>query len=216
MSEPNENNDYQKQLLIDFPDKSRWKVKCIDFKIGAANSGTDQIGLALEVVDDEKMNGKQLSCYLFFTDGTIEKTIKALHALGWDNDDLGKLAPSVFSGVAQAVIEHEADKDREGRIIGYRVRVAWINPIGVAMKTLHGAGDVKRLSDRVKQYSARMAAATATGKGAPAAAPPPAARTSGNGGQRTNSGPPPKDDASWMDDAPPPSENDGPPPRGRG
>src|SRR6185437_16355806 len=98
--------------------------------IGAASTGTEQIGVPCEFVDGPN-KGMQITWYGYFSDSAIDRTFESLRTLGFKGDDLGDLSSlgSPDAPVVQLVLENE---DYNGQT---QVKVRWVNKLGgAAMK----------------------------------------------------------------------------------
>jgi hypothetical protein len=107
-----------------------YRAKAIDYAVGEAGTGTQQIGVACQIVQGPAANQVR-TWYGFFSDDAIEVTIKAMRAMGWATNSLDDLDEILRGKEFDIVIEHEADKEDPRKM---RDRIRWINAGGVAMK----------------------------------------------------------------------------------
>ena len=121
----------------------KYVVKLAEWKLGySPNKGTEQIGLVLEVVSGE-CKGEKIVAYKYFSDGAFPWTIKALSALGWDGEDF-----DTFKGLGTTTAEAEIETEtQEGK---RRLKVSWINPIGVAMSEEMSTHKRKSFAERMR------------------------------------------------------------------
>lgn len=137
--------------------------------------------------------GQKITAFLYFGEGSVGHSMKALRACGFTGDDIDKFADQTPDIECQIVVEHEV---YEGKT---RAKVKWINQAGGQGFTFEkplDRGSLRKFSAQFK--SALKAVPSVTGKKAerqaPSAAPP--------------------SDYDGMDSLPPPTDNppDGPPP----
>lgn len=198
-------NNPQDDRLIPEAD---YKVKCVAHKFGRAGTGTEQIGVKLQITEGNH-KGQYLTWYGFFTEAAIDTTIKSLRALGLRGDDLRNCS-SMYEGEAIAVVQHEVDRDNNKR-----ARVRWINGADVAMNDVMNERELGAFASRMRGSMARFPSSQAApANNAPANAPPsrgpapvrppPQQQAFGGNGRQ----PPPRQQqpSSWG--APPPSDDD--------
>lgn len=208
----NEKNENANLLEV-----GEWPIRCLDFALGEAGSGTEQIGVLVQFLDGPN-KGKRRTWYGFWTEDAAETTIKALRALGWKTGELDDL-DDIINGEALAVVVHEPDQKNV-----MRDRIRWINGnMGVAMKKQLDTAAKARLANRVRGLAARLGGGAPAqssskeeknwklngrGRAEPTRDPREDYSRSGKGG----------DDAPWdREDGPPPRDDrDAPPERGRG
>lgn len=184
-----------------------YKVKCVAHKFGRAGTGTEQIGIRLAVVEGPH-KGTHFIYYGFFTDNTIEHTIKAMRALGFTGDDVRDVR-SMYTSEAIAVVAHEADRD--GKV---RERVRWINGADVVMNDVMSPQELSGFAQRMRGAFARFPGGGGVAQPPPqqgqqrSAAPPPQQQGRQQHApppRQQQFGTPPPSDMPWGDDVPPPS-----------
>jgi hypothetical protein len=148
-----------------------WKAKPLEAALGYASTGTEQVAVALRLLEGPD-SGQVVTWYGYFTDKTIERTFESLRYMGWSSDDLGDLS-TVGTMDPYIVLGDEADQ--QGVV---RTRVMWVNDPGgggVALKDRMNAGDIAAFAQRMKGKAialgqARAAAPPTTRGGAGAGA----------------------------------------------
>jgi hypothetical protein len=124
----------------------RYRARAADWDLGLAETGTEQVAVCFEIVEEGEFLGQRVTWFGFFTEGTQERTIKALQTCGWSGDDLANLVGLNQSEV-ELVIEHEQYQGQR------RARVKWVNRVGaggVVMKNLMNDANRKALAERMK------------------------------------------------------------------
>lgn len=170
---------------------SRHKVKCIAHTWGEASTGTPQIGVLCEVTEGD-CKGYMTTWYGSITKDAAEYTIRGMRALGFQGIDITK-CESMYTGEALATFEHDKDKDGNKR-----VRISFINGIGVVMKKTYEGADLARFAQNMKALLAQHGGGGGSA-GAQSLPPMP------NGGQQQpqrGAAPPP-----WGNDVPPPIDD---------
>lgn len=140
--------------------KGRHRARAVNAALGLTQKGAEQVGVQFELLDEP---GGMITWYGYFTEKTMENTVKSLRTCGWDGEDLSDLR-NIDANEVTLVIEHEAD-DKGGT----RAKVRWVNDAGgLAMKS-------QLAPDQAKAFGARMRSAVlAYGKPTPRPAAPPA------------------------------------------
>lgn len=108
-----------------------YRARATGYQFGFAETGTEQVAVTFEIVEEGEHRGQSITWFGFFTPSSSERTVEALRTCGWQGDDLSDLAGIDRNEVA-LVIEHE---EYNGKIV---VRVRWINRVGT------GRVDLKR------------------------------------------------------------------------
>jgi hypothetical protein len=186
MTQTNQNQNQNEPTRRLIPE-GKYRVKAVEAVFGEASTGTEQIGVLLEVVDGDH-KGTLLTWYGYFSEAAEERTIQSMRYLGWKGVDITDLSSMYAGQEAQADIEH--DTDQEGKT---RAKVQWINGIGMKKK-MEGA-QLASFAKRIRGVAARVGGAAAGGA---SSGMPPMNRSNGNGNGR-------------RDDAPPPDDRDAPP-----
>jgi hypothetical protein len=183
-----------------------YRAKAIDYAVGEAGTGTQQIGVACQIVQGPAANQVR-TWYGFFSDDAIEVTIKAMRAMGWATNSLDDLDEILRGKEFDIVIEHEADKEDPRKM---RDRIRWINAGGVAMKKKLNGAEIALLNKKISGVAARLGGGSRQ---------PAQQQGEWRGNRRTEPAHDPRagdrGGAPW-DDAPPPSDRDAPAPRSQG
>lgn len=181
---------------------SRHKVRCIAHTFGEASTGTPQIGVLCEVTEGD-CKGYMCTWYGSITKAAAEYTVRGMRALGFTGIDITR-CESMYTGEALATFEHDENQDGEKR-----VRISFINGIGVVMKKTYEGADLARFAQNMKALLSQTAGGAAAG----AQPLPPMQGQQPQGNQQRDhysaaprsgsngAAPPP-----WGDDAPPPAE----------
>lgn len=148
----NENQNQNRKPSVPHLPATQLRGKPIGLKLTTTKEGTPQEKEALAVqftIADGEHAGKTIGKLLFFTDDTIDITLKAMRAMGWQGVD-----PTNFDGMdkdVMLVIEHEVDTQNGGK----RANVRWVNSIGLNVKPLEGS-KLAAFKQRVGGYAARQ------------------------------------------------------------
>lgn len=161
-----------------------YKARAVDGGLGETSTGKEQIAILFEVLAEGEFKGARLTYYGYFTDGTIESTIKGLRACGWAGTDLSELLDFKKSNLAanevELVIEPEQGQrdgkpevDEKGEPV-MRARIRWINALAriglkAALTVDKAAAFAARMKGRLLAFD--QASKTKT-NGAPASTPP--------------------------------------------
>ncbi len=165
--------------------KLRCKARAVadSHELGYASTGTEQIGMKVELLDGEFANNT-VTWYGYFSSAAEERTLESLKIAGWTGDDIINL-PGLGSAEFELQLEEHEDKETGEPYL----KPTFINRIGVAMKNTMDAS-------QKAAFAARMRAVTGRAQSAP--------RPNGNArptpSRSTHSG--------YDDGAPPPSDSD--------
>ncbi|HZL99005.1 MAG TPA: hypothetical protein VFD43_02035 [Planctomycetota bacterium] len=122
------------------PGTYRAKVGSIDdVQFGFTEKGNEQVAVAFTLLVEPYVNA-QITWFGYFTDKTVETTLKALRNCGWQTDDLNDLT-GVDAREVDLVIESE--EDQQGRL---RARVRWVNQVGGKVKLNNTMSPEQRVS----------------------------------------------------------------------
>lgn len=172
-------------------------VRPVKHKIGFAGTGTEQIGVRLQVMEGPQ-KGKYIVWYGSFTDASEDITIKAMRALGFEGDNIYDCS-SMYANpehTAIAVVAHE--QNQNGKLVS---KVKWINGADVAMKEEMNDAELRSFAQRMRAKFARHGGASSQPQRSTGPAPGPAAGP--QNGQQQRRGydprqePPPADDPPW-------------------
>lgn len=124
----------------------KYVAKLLEWKLGTSSKGGEQIGLLFEITAGE-FAGEKITAYKSFSESAFPWTEKALKALGWDGKDFED-----FTGLGEKTAQIEVEKDTyEGKT---KLKVSWINPIGVAMKNEMTSGQKRSFAERMRKLQA--------------------------------------------------------------
>jgi hypothetical protein len=152
--------------------EGKFTVRAKDFKFGTAKTGTDYLGILLEVTEGE-CKGEVIGAQLYFTENTVERNMESLRHLGWDGKDITKLTGlGATNAKAEADIgweERDVPKPggRPGETVRTReLRVKWINQLGRILISAEMDPAAKMsFADRVKAMADTARANRAGGGG---------------------------------------------------
>lgn len=145
----------------------KWIARATGAELGYAGTGTEQVAVEFEVVEEGECQGERIVWYGYFSEAAARRTIESLRHTGWKGDDLSNLS-TVGSQDCQIDVQPE---EYEGRT---RLKVAWVNSAngGLALK--------ERMSDEERRaFAAKMRGVVLSlgnGKPTPAAKPATPAR----------------------------------------
>lgn len=125
-------------------DQGRYRAKAVDWELGVAGTGTEQIAIRFELLDDEQH--RTIIYYGYFTDGALKWTLQTLRNCGWEGVDLDDLT-GLDSEEVSITVEHEEDQNGE-----IRAKVGWVNKEGggpMMTNTIDGK-DKKSFAKRMK------------------------------------------------------------------
>lgn len=120
--------------------RGKYRALPVDGGLGETNSGGEEVAVSFELLAEE-LKGEHVTWYGYFTDKTLESTMRGLRACGWKGQspaellDWKKAVPTPSE--VELVIEpgQQLDKDRKPVVNEQgapvmRARVRWVNPIG--------------------------------------------------------------------------------------
>lgn len=132
----------------------RYRSRAVDSALGETGTGSEQVAIAFEIIEDGPALGTQITWYGYFTEKTFQTTMKALRAAGWKGTDFTELDSFENAGLTnevELVIEQEPTTDENGNPAGTRARVRWVNaPGSIAVKQRLDPIKAKSLSDRLR------------------------------------------------------------------
>lgn len=161
-----------------------WKARGCEALLGKASTGTDQVGVDLQILEGPSQ-GAHVTWYGYFSEAAFERTIESLRLLGWEGDDLSDLR-GIDRLEVSIVVEDEADLQGE-----FRPRVKWINALGgIAMKDKMDIGTAKAFAQSMKGRVLALKQKT----GSPASAPRAATQTRATDQRPTPAAESPADD----------------------
>ena len=154
-----------------------YRAKAIQGALGETKAGKEQVAVEFEILD-EGFHGQRITWFGYFSEKTMDVTLRALRTMGWQGDDLSDLT-GITNNEVSLVVEQE---EYEGK---WTAKVRWVNSLG------GGLGLKAPLApDRAKTFAARMRAqvlAFDKSEGTPRpSAPRPAPRTEPNRGTNPN------------------------------
>lgn len=121
--------------------EGKHRARATDWDLGEASTGTQQIGVQFEFLD-EPHTGTRMTWFGFFTDKALASTVKALRAMGWTGADPSELAGrggTLDANEVTLVVENETDQQGQAR-----PRIRWVNPAGGMAMAKPLAGDSLR------------------------------------------------------------------------
>jgi hypothetical protein len=130
-------------MIIDI---GRYTARATEWQMGIAETGTEQVAVTFEVVEEGPFSGHTITWFGFFTEKTSERTIKSLFACGWEGDDLTNLT-GLDRNEVEIVVDHDVHKNER------RAKVKWVNRPGAGsfvMKNPMNDAQKKALASKMK------------------------------------------------------------------
>lgn len=171
-------------------EKSRYRGRAKVWQLGAAGTGTPQVGVELEVEEGD-YKGERISTYLALSDAAADYTLQKLRNLGWTGTDIFDLedpekSASMAANLVEFTVELEDEvKDGQPVIVEEtgevkrRLKVGFINRGGgLAMKSSLTEDAKRALGAKMKIRLAALDTKTSKqggnggGPKAPAGGPP--------------------------------------------
>lgn len=120
-----------------------WKARAREAALAVASTGSPQLGIDFEIIEGPS-KGEHVTAYLYFSEGSFDRTIEALRLCGWKGNDLSNLA-GITDNEVRIVVEHE---EYNGVV---RPKVKWINSVsGVAVQNRMSPGDAADFANRMR------------------------------------------------------------------
>lgn len=128
-------------------DDGKYRARATEWALGRASTGKEQVAVQFQTVDPNSPDaepGPRITWYGYFTEGTFERTVKALRTCGWTGSDLSDLQ-GLDANEVQLVIEND---EYNGAI---SAKVKWINPVGgLALKEQLSPDEARSFAQRMK------------------------------------------------------------------
>lgn len=127
----------------------QYRARAVDCALGEASTGSEQVAVAFEIIEEGDGLGSRITWYGYFTEKALEQTVRGLRAAGWKGTDVGELASFETAGLTnEVVLVVEQEPDQQGVM---RARVRWVNSIGsIAIKQRLDAVKTADLAKRLK------------------------------------------------------------------
>jgi len=156
--------------------KGTYKARATEAEFGFTNTGTEQVAVTFEVVEDGEFQGERIAWFGFFTEATAERTIQALRVCGWTGDDLSDLS-GFDANEVELVVEHE---EYQGKTTA---KVKWVNKVGNRVVLKHKMSDAQRteLAKRMKGLAVSTRKHPAAGAAPTTTKPPTKSQSNGKG-----------------------------------
>ncbi|NNB90527.1 hypothetical protein [Corallococcus exiguus] len=171
-------------------ENGRYKARAAQGALGFTSGGKEQVAIEFTFLGNdgsEPYAGQSITWFGFFTDASLEHTIKALRACGWQGNDVSDLT-GIESNDVSLVIENE---EYEGK---WSPKVRWVNPLGSGLALKQQMEPTQARSFAAQMRGRILAMEQGTGpRRAPAPAPARGAQQQSRGGSRPPSyggGPP--------------------------
>jgi hypothetical protein len=145
--------------------KGKFRARAQEWGIGEAKTGTFQVGVVFELLDQEP--GTTITWYGALTDAALEWTMKALRNMGWQGDDVTELDGNgghLDANEVQLVVDEE---EWEGKT---RTKVKFVNSMGGLAMSSRVTGD--KLKGFAAGLRGKILGLEPGRKPAPAAQPP--------------------------------------------
>lgn len=149
------------------------RAKALSAVLSQASTGNEQIAVEFELLD---LDAQRITWFGYFTDATIEHTLKGLRAAGWQGLDIADMSSLLESpNEVSLVVEHERN-EKDGSL---RAKVRWVNAWGGPALQPLAQDKMKALSARIRAEAAKLDRAQAAPKNNGAPKPAPKSRTGG-------------------------------------
>lgn len=128
-------------------EKARYSARAKHWQLGAAGTGTPQVGVEFEVEDGDQ-KGERISGYFALSDAAADYTLQKLRNCGWTGNDVFELenpekSASMAANLVEITVEPE-DEVKDGKPVvneqtgdvKRRLKVGFVNRAGgLAMKS---------------------------------------------------------------------------------
>jgi hypothetical protein len=153
-----------------YENQEKKRARAISAAIGAAGTGTRQIGIEFEYLDE----AGGITYYGPLTDAAFPYTMKAIRAAGFQGDDLSDLSSLTNETTPEVVLVIEPEEYPKGSGKFTR-KVKFINSAGgLAMKDALQGDDLKTFARQMKGKIVAFDRSAGAPKAAPRRAAPPA------------------------------------------
>jgi hypothetical protein len=161
-------------------EQGRYRARAIQAGLGETSTGKEQVAVEFETVNEDGSPGEHITWFGFFTEKSLEHTVKALRACGWRGDDLTN-PEGIGDNEVAIVVEHE---EYNGEV---RAKVKWVNApgSGLGLKTTLDSGRAASFAAQMRNRIRAIEAGTGARK--------PAQQQTRSQSQRQE--PPPHDDS---------------------
>lgn len=127
----------------------KYRARGKSWGFGVAGTGTEQIGVTFEIVEDGDECGKSITWYGHFnTEENGRRALKAMRACGWDEQGDPIDPKGLDKNEVELVIEEE---DYNGTS---NSKVKWVNAIGAASMKPLAADQKAKLTGKLRQWMA--------------------------------------------------------------
>jgi hypothetical protein len=127
-----------------------WKARAREAALATAGTGTPQLGIDFEILEGPSQ-GQHITAYLYFGEGSFDRTIESIRLCGWKGTNLADLT-GITDNEVRIVVEQE---EYNGKL--YQ-KVKWINALGgVAVQNRMNAGEAADFAARMRGRIAAMA-----------------------------------------------------------
>lgn len=129
--------------------KTRAKARAIEGsqEWGFANTGTEQVGIRVLVLDGE-LKDQTFTWYGYFTENSETRTLEQLMIAGWDGQEPMNL-PGLGATEFELQLEEQEEQDEQGNVTGAYWRPTFINRVGVAMRNKMDDGQKRAFASRL-------------------------------------------------------------------
>lgn len=167
----------------------KYKAKAAEWGLGETSTGKEQIAITFDLLDPD-FAGQRITYFGFFTEESLQYTIKNMRTCGWEGDDLLELG-GLDKNEVILVVENE---EYNGKVTP---KVKFINALGgLALKTPMTPAKQQSFAAQMRQRIAALDAFERQGSGGKPT-PRPSAKPNGRVKQTVGGDPrdvPPPDD----------------------
>jgi hypothetical protein len=128
--------------------KGKYRARAIEHQFGIAGTGTDQIAVAFEILDEGEFQGHSITWFGALTKDAIDGTIKALRTCGWAGDDLAS-PDGLERNEVELDIVHDTYNGKTA------AKVKWVNRIGggIVFKHQMTAAQIAAIAAKYKAHT---------------------------------------------------------------
>lgn len=128
-------------------------------RFGRASTGTQQVLMKFEVIEEGDWKGRKLFYFGSFTENSWERTVEGLRYCGFQGDDLGEINQQTLDRDVSIKVEQTANAAGDRTY----ARVAFINEVGGAIELANPLS-----GDELRHFAAQMKSKLAGKRPAPA------------------------------------------------
>jgi hypothetical protein len=135
----------------------KYLAVAIDTALAVSDNGTEQVAVQFRLSGGQEDAGQTITWYGYCTDAAMERTVKGLRNMGWTGNDVSVFecpteneVSQLLPNEVQLVLQTEEYNGHE------RLKVAWVNKIGIAVKNKLEGSAAKALGARMRAACAAL------------------------------------------------------------